>query len=366
MLSQIHAAPVAKVEKGAKKVKLTTNLCLCGFGNVGRQFVRLLAARHSAIKKEYGIDLRLVAVFGSQGGIYDSMGLDLAALSELPVGSKGLQQLTELWSERFNGDEGLAAVKADIWVEATPTELVSGQPGIHHFQTAINQGMDIVTFTKGPLVKAYRQLHELAASRGVVIKASGATAAALPTLDVGQYCLAGDTILQFEGILNGTTNYILTRMGEDNLPYEQALAEARAAGVAELDPRLDVEGWDTASKTIILANSLMDTVVDLKDVSVVGIQGVTIEDIHAAQQRGETIKLIGRAARSSVAGVVVTVGPQSLPLSNPLAAIKGTAKGIRFVGESMGEIMVTGGRSDLTGTAAAGLKDIVNLVREKA
>jgi homoserine dehydrogenase len=345
-------------------MKITKTICLCGFGNVGRQFVRLLARRHEAIVQRYGLDISLVAIIGSGGGVYHPRGLDLGQLENLPTGSGGLRELRELWSEKLGGAGGIAAVKADILVEATPTDIVSGEPGTSHFKTAISQGMDIVTFTKGPLVKSYRLLQEMAAVQGVVIKASGATAAALPTLDVGQYCLAGDTITQFAGILNGTTNYILTRMSDDGLLYEEALAEAMAAGVAEPNPRLDVEGWDTASKTIILANSLLNTFVNIDDVQVIGIQKVTVQDIRAAQARGEAIKLIGQAVRTAD-GVVVTVGPRSLSLSNPLANIKGTAKGICFVGESMGEIIVTGGRSDLTGTAAAGIKDIINLVLEK-
>jgi homoserine dehydrogenase len=339
------------------------NLCLCGFGNVGREFVRSLAARQSGILAD-GLDLRLVAILGQGGGIYQKSGLNLAEICNLPAGSSALRSLTGLWSEEMTGVRGIAAAQAHLLIEATPTDILTGEPGLSHFRAAIANGMDIVTFAKGPLVKEYRSLQQAADARRVTIKASGATAAALPAMDVGCYSLAGDTILQFAGILNGTTNYILTRMAADGLAYEAALADAVTAGIAETNPRLDIEGWDTASKTIILANALMKADLDLADIQVKGIQHVTAGDIRAAQGRGEVIKLIGQAIRTE-RGVEVTVGPVCLPLSHPLSAIQGTAKAIRYVGQAMGEVMVSGGRSDLAGTAAAGLKDVLNLYRRR-
>jgi homoserine dehydrogenase len=331
---------------------------------VGREFVRVLTARQKAVEAAFGLEARLVAVLGRDGGVYSPGGLDLSHLANINRGSGGLRALSGLWAAGLNGSTGIESVNADVMVEATPTNVVTGEPGISNFRAAIDMGMDIITFNKGPLVKAYRLLKTISEEKGLVIKASGATAAALPTLDIGQYCLAGDTILGFEGILNGTTNHILTRMAEEDIAYTQALSEAVAAGIAETNPGQDVEGWDTASKAVILANMLMETESDINDVSVQGIQGVTVDDIRLASTRGEVIKLIGQAVRGEN-GVTITVGPKALPLSHPLAGVKGKNKGIRFMSRGMGEITVTGGRSDLTGTAHAGLKDIINLAREK-
>ena len=347
-----------------KKTACRLDICLCGFGNVGREFVRVLAARQKAVGAAFGLNARLVAVLGRDGGVYSPEGLDLSRFANLARGSGGLRGLSNLWQAGLTGINGIAAVKADVLVEATPTNVVTGEPGISNFRAAMETGMDIVTFNKGPLVKAYRLLKTISEEKGLVIKASGATAAALPTLDIGQYCLAGDIILEFEGILNGTTNYILTRMSEEDIAYTQALSEAVAAGIAETNPSQDVEGWDTASKAVILANMLMDTESDIDDVSVQGIQGVTVDDIRGASARGEVIKLIGQAVRGEN-GVAITVGPKALPVSHPLAGVKGRNKAIRFMSGGMGEITVTGGRSDLTGTAHAGLKDIINLARGK-
>jgi homoserine dehydrogenase len=340
------------------------DIVLAGFGKVGRQFVRVLAGQHSSIIDRYGLDIRLVAVVGRSGGLYNAQGLDLDLLGSMAVGSNSLSTLNGLWSEQMGGITGIIAAKADILVDATPTDVHSGEPGSSYFRAAIEQGMDIVAFTKGPLVKNYSALMQLAKDHGSVIKAAGATAAALPTLDIGMYCYAGDTIEQFEGILNGTTNYILSRMTQDGLAFEEALAEAVTAGVAEANPRLDVEGWDTASKAVILASSLLNESVQIGDVAVRGIQNVTVQDIKSATANGQVIKLIAKAIRTPQ-GVKLTVGPECIPVTNPLAHVGGAAKGIRFIGKKMGEIMVTGGRSDLTGTAAAGLKDLINLACEK-
>jgi len=340
------------------------DICLCGFGNVGREFVRVLAASQKKLEAEFALEVRLAAVLGRDGGVYKKEGLDISQIANLVRGSDSLRGLSGLWQAELTGSTGIASVNADVLVEATPTNVLTGEPGISNLMAAMSGGMDIVTFNKGPLVKAYRLLKEFSEERGLVIKASGATAAALPALDIGQYCLAGDTILEFEGILNGTTNYILTRMSEEDIAYTQALSEAVAAGIAETNPGQDVEGWDTASKAVILANMLMDIESDINDASVRGIQGVTVDDIRLASTRGEVIKLIGRAVRDEN-GVTITVGPKALPVSHPLAGVKGKNKGIRFMSRGMGEITVTGGRSDLTGTAHAGLKDIINLAREK-
>ncbi|HMM20861.1 MAG TPA: homoserine dehydrogenase [Selenomonadales bacterium] len=340
------------------------NLCLSGFGNIARHFIRYFSARREAVLARYGLDLRLVTVVGSQGGLHDSAGLDTARLLALPPGSSGLRQMSGLWSPALASAAGIAASSADVLVEATPTDIWTGEPGLAHFRAALEKGMDIVTFTKGPLVKSFGEIKVLARARGARIKVGGATAAALPTMDIGSYSLAGDELQAFEGVLNGTSNYVLSRMAADGLTCEEAIAEAVARGVAEPDPRLDVAGWDTASKTIILANCLFDAEINLAGVPVQGIQEITLADIRAAEARGEAIKLIGKAQKTA-SGVQVAVRARSIPFAHPLAALSGTAKGIRFISATLGEIVVSGGKSDPLGTAAAGFKDIINLVRDK-
>jgi homoserine dehydrogenase len=230
---------------------------------------------------------------------------------------------------------------------------VDGEPGLTHIRTALGKGMHVITAAKGPLAFRFSELKALADQKGVSLKFSAATAAALPTVDVGEFCLAGAEI---------TTNYILTRMHREGIDYEKALAAAQALGIAEPDPSLDVEGWDTASKLVIIANHLLGASLTLNDVEVSGVTGVSRQMIEEAKAQGKFIKLIGRAAREE-GRVVARVAPQALGPEHPMANIHGAQKGLTFLTDSMDRVTVTGGKSDPKGTAAAMLKDLINIHR---
>lgn len=211
-------------------------IVLVGYGRVGRALAALLHERGAGVAQRYGLDLRLRRVITSRG-VLDLPGGGLPSgdlLGDLP------------------GDLSWA-VAGDVLVDATPTDLTSGQPGLAYLRAALGAGMHGVALSKGPLVVGWMELQQLAAQKGVRLMVSGATAAALPAGDTLVYSLTGAEVLSIEGVLNGTTNYILGRM-EQGLTYHEALAEAQARGIAERDPRLDVEGWDTAAKMVILAN----------------------------------------------------------------------------------------------------------------
>jgi homoserine dehydrogenase len=246
-----------------------------------------------------------------------------------------------------------------VLIEATPTNIVDGEPGLTHIRTALGKGMHVITAAKGPLVLRFGELKALADQKGVSLKFSAATAAALPTVDVGEFCLAGAEILSIEGILNGTTNYILTRMHREGIDYEEALAAAQALGIAEPDPSLDVEGWDTASKLVIIANHLLGASLTLNDVEVSGITGVSRQMIEEAKAQSKVIKLIGRTDKEG--RVVAGVAPRALGPEHPMANIHGAEKGLTFFTDSMDRVTVTGGKSDPKGAAAAMLKDLINI-----
>ena len=186
---------------------------------------------------------------------------------------------------------------------------------------------------------------------------SGATAAALPALDVGLFSLAGTEILSIEGILNGTSNFILTRMGE-GVTYEKALEEARAKGIAEHNPALDVEGWDTASKLLLIGNSALGLSLSLVDIKVQGITAIPPALIESSRKEGRTIKLIGKISRRGT-DWDAEVTPIAIAPGHPLSGVDGTNKGITFQTDTMGAVTVTGGKSDPRGAAAALLKDII-------
>jgi homoserine dehydrogenase len=205
----------------------------------------------------------------------------------------------------------------------------------------------------------YQELHELAQQQGVGIHISAATAAALPTLDVGIVCLAGTQLLEAEGILNGSTNFILTRMQQDGCSYRDALKEAQSLGIAETDPSLDVEGRDTANKIVLIANRLFGMTFGPNDVEVNGITDITSEEIAAAAAEGKVIKLIGTAKRTDN-GLQLSVAPKHLDKEHPLASVSGSEKAISYLTDTMHRITVSGGKSSPIGAAAALLKDLIN------
>ena len=260
----------------------------------------------------------------------------------------------------LTGKEALSTLPADLLVETTPTNIKDGEPGMTHIQTALSHGRHVATAAKGPLVLRYKELKTLAEKFKVKLMISAATAAALPTLDVGLSCLAGTEVLSAEGILNGTTNYILTRMHEDGSPYGEALAEAQKMGVAEPDPSLDVEGRDTGNKILLIANEVFQAGLSLQDVAVEGITKVTLQDIQRAKEEGKVIKLIGKVEKKD-GRILASVAPMALAANHPLASVRGTEKAISYLTDTMDRVTVSGGKSNPLGAAAALLKDIIRI-----
>ncbi|MDJ0990648.1 MAG: homoserine dehydrogenase [Desulfobacterales bacterium] len=341
-------------------------IILCGFGNVGRAFTRLLDTKQEELQARYDLQLRLAGVVDIGGAAVDDIGPGLppGRLTDF-IEAGGVVEAFETYGRPgLTALELIAAGEADILVETTPTNLQDAEPARSHFMAAIAGGLDIIAANKGPLVRDYRRILDRAREKGVRIGFSAATAAALPTLDVGQLCTAGARIEAIEGILNGTTNYILTRMAREGCAYEDALHDAQALGIAETNPTLDVEGLDTRNKIVVIANTLFDLALDPGEVETVGITGVSPADMAAAREAGEVIKLIG-SARRTPDGPVVKVAPEALPADHPLAGVNLSEKGISYATDTMGRITVTGGHSSPTGAAAAMLKDIIHMVKFK-
>ncbi len=338
-----------------KKVRVA----IVGYGNIGQQLVQIIKDKHHHIMKNYGLDLQLVAAMGRNNLVYEKEGINLDWL--LSMGKDLSKHQGNIF---FIGDsvDALDIIQGDVLVEATPTNIDTGEPGYSHMKRAFELGMDVVTLSKGALVCHYEDVINTMNRYNRKMKISGATAAALPTIDMGQYNLVGNEILKIQGILNGTTNFILSRMHEEDLSYTDALLEAQEKGIAEKNPRLDVGGFDTASKLVILANSLMGTRFSLKDVEIRGIEEVSLEDIKQAKDENYTIKLVGEAVRNGNQ-IELRVSPMKLESSNLLTRTQYKDKAIVFYTDLMGTIAVIGGASDPRAAAAAALKDIINLYK---
>ena len=336
---------------------------MIGFGNVGQSLVTILRDHSDRLEREYGVRFDVTAVADITGAVVSSEPLPPSRLLEVMKATGGICHYPEGGIPGMSGVEVVRRARADVLVEASPTNVVDGEPGLSHIRGALDRGMHVVTANKGPLVVAFSELRDLARKRGCKLMYGPATAAALPTVSVATYELAGSRVTAIEGILNGTTNYILTQMSDRGVSYEVALREAQQLGIAETDPTLDVEGYDTANKLLILANSLMGGSLRLSEVEREGITRLTPEDVRVARLAGKAVKLLG-TARWEGDRLRAMVRPTTLEERHPLAGVDGTDKGVTFHTDLLGAVTVTGGASGRIPAAASILRDLLNLVRE--
>jgi homoserine dehydrogenase len=342
----------------------TIRIILCGCGGVGKEFLQLIADKKDEIEQKYDLSLVVTGAVDYKGAaLADSKdGLPVAELATFLKQGHEVQTFPAHGKKGMTGLEVITGTKADVMVEATPTNLVDGGVGKGHIFTAIENGMEIVSANKGPFVLFYEEIFKKAREKGCGLHISAATAAALPTLDVGLTCLAGTTVLSAEGILNGTTNYILSRMRDNGTAYDDALAQAQKLGIAETDPSYDVEGKDTANKVVLIANQVFGKTFGLSDITVQGITKVTPADIEDATANGKVIKLIGTI--ESIDGqITLSAAPKLIDEDHPLASVSGSEKAITYRTDTMGNITVSGGKSSPVGAAAAVLKDLINAFR---
>ncbi len=337
----------------------TKRIILCGLGNVGRSFLTLVAERAEEIRRKHDLNLEVSCV------------VDIGGSALAPEGALPLQDLLRFLKEGGKpeafgdfGQKGLTGIEAikknhfDILIETTPTNLQDGEPAYGFIAAAIEKGMDIVSANKGPFVLFFDKLKKMADAHKSRLFISAATGAALPTLDTGKFSTLGARITAIEGILNGTTNFILTKMYREKCTYQDALKEAQAMGIAETDPTLDVEGYDTRNKIVLIANTLFQTTFGINDVPVKGITDVTYQDIEEAIKSGKVLKLVATAEMKDTA-VSLDVRPKYLDQNHPLASINFSEKGITYTTDTMGQITVLGGKSSPVGAAAALLKDVI-------
>jgi homoserine dehydrogenase len=336
-------------------------LVVTGFGRVGRAFVSLLREKREDLERRYGLGFDILAVARAEGSFHTGEPLDVRQISR---GGDAWTEGNPCWHAGLTVADILGRPgPRGALVECTISNLQTGEPGLTYISGALQAGWHAVAASKGALVVGLPELKALAAENGVFLKFSAATAAALPTLDVGLFSLAGARIEGIQGILNGTSNYILTRMSE-GLEYEEALKEAQDRGIAEPDPVHDVGGWDSACKILLITNACLDTAYVLKDVHVTGITELDADFVRSAVREGRPVKLLATAAPGRQGGRwSLDVRPSLIEASHPLAHVNGTEKGITFLTDSMGSVTVTGGRSNPRGAAAALLKDLINIYR---
>jgi len=339
-------------------------LAMIGFGTVGQGFAEILRDHGPRLLEQFGVRFRVVGVSDAlKGSLHDPMGFEPGDLLDA-VRESGTLEGIEAPDRGWDGVEMARRSAADVIVELSYTDLQTGEPATSHVRAALEAGKHVVTTNKGPVALHYAELAALARERGLQIGVEGTVMSGTPAVLTGMNLLRAARIRRVQGILNGTCNYILTRM-EQGSPYEEALREAQENGYAEADPTGDVEGHDAAGKVVILANLLMDVPIGMDQVDRVGISGLTPEDIEAAREAGERWKLIG-SLEPNGDGVAASVRPERVPLSHPLAAVGGATNAVTYSTELLGDVTLVGPGAGRLETGYAVLVDLLEIHRTRA
>ncbi len=342
----------------------TYRLALIGFGNVGQGFAQILCEFGSRYEKDFGARFLITAVSDLQkGSLYNPDGLDPVDLLNAVEKSGSLDAVAAPY-KGWDAIKTILETNADVIAELSFTDLQTGEPAITHLKTAISCGKHVITSNKGPVALAYNELFELAQKHGVSIGVEGSVMSGTPSLRLGTEMLSSAGITCIQGIVNGTTNYILSQM-DTGTAYADALAEAQAKGYAEADPTGDVEGFDAAGKVVIMANLLMEAGIRMGDVDRVGITQLTTDDIAKAKAAGERWKLIGKVEKTD-SGIKASVKPQRLPLSHPLAGVSGATNAITFTTQLLGDVTIIGPGAGRLATGYALVEDLMAIHRKQA
>jgi len=322
---------------------------IVGFGNLGKGLIKALSQKKEFLEKRYGLSPEVSAVVDEYGAVIKEEGFSFKELLEL------VEKGRVVGGKRMSGREVIREVEGEVVFELTPTNIETGEPGLTHIREAMLSGKHVITSNKGPLVVAFKELEELSKKRGVEFRYSASVGGAIPVISLAKKILTGNKILAIRGILNGTTNYILTRMSQEEVPLDIVLREAQELGIAEKDPSLDLEGVDTACKITILANAVLGRNVKLKDVKREGITRITPQMMRLAHEAGFTIKLVGMASEK-----VLEVGPKLVPLHHPLA-VSGTLNAVSLELDLAREITITGFGAGPQETSSSLLGDLVDI-----
>ncbi len=259
----------------------TFNVSMVGMGNVGRNVLLLLEQKRDRLRRDYGLDFRVILAADSSGVAVNPEGFDIVALRRTKELGGHMDELPGFLPNRSPA-EALAICHCNLLFESSPVNLQTGEPGLSAVRAMLARGAHAVLANKAPLVLDFHGLHDLARSNGARLAFSATVCGALPVINILQRDFVTAEIRGLRGIFNSTSNYILSEM-EAGRDYGAALAEAQRRGLAETDPSLDVDGWDTANKLVIIANAALGVRVRLEDVAVTGMRGVTADELAAAR-----------------------------------------------------------------------------------
>jgi homoserine dehydrogenase len=323
---------------------------------VNRTLVRLLQDREQELRDRHGVSFRITGIATRRlGWIADPDGLDLARVGRTLLCDKGRESDRKPARVR----DWLKAAQADVLFEATELNVETGQPAVDHIRAALEHGAHAITANKGPIVHAYRELRDLAAAQGKRFLFESTVMDGVPIFSLFHE-LPVIHLQGFHGILNSTTNVILSEM-ENGLSFDESLKKAQALGIAETDATHDIDGWDAAVKTAALITVLMDVPVRLEEIQREGIRKLSGEAVRVARKEGRPYKLICRAKKTEN-GITASVRPEQVPLTDPMAQITGTSSYIYFETDIFPRLAITEENPGLYATAYGMLADFVRAV----
>jgi len=328
-------------------------LILVGFGVVGQSFVKLLVSHSTDLYNVYGIKPKVVACADNGGIVTCDQGLNLDRLLNIKKKKKSVAQ----YEQRGSTSEIVDVIEnmdAEIVIELTPTNITDGEPGKNHIITAMKSGKNVITVNKGPLALEFPSLIELAEYNRIAFKFSGTVGGGTPILEFAKRCLKGDRIISFEGIRNGTTNYILSKMYE-GLNFSQALRDASEKGYAEKDPTLDIDGYDAVAKLVIASNFVMNLKSTINDVRRTGIRDVQVSQVVNERKKGNAIKLI-----AGCDGKKLIVEPKPVSTKDPIC-VDGILNAITFTCQHSGQQTIIGKGAGGMETASSILRDLIDI-----
>jgi homoserine dehydrogenase len=331
-------------------------LVLIGFGNVGQQFARLLIDKRDWLIRKKGLDVEVLAIATrSRGSLMSKRALDLERiLAAIKTGSLSAYggDSTELSPKHL-----IEKCDADMMVELSALNIDSGQPAIDHIRAAMGVGMDVVTANKGPIAWAYEELRDLARAKGVHFRFEGTVMDGTPVFNLVERTLPGCEVLGLTGILNSTSNFVLSEMSRGRT-MDEAVREAQARGIAEADPSLDIDGWDASAKITALANVLMEAGMNPKMVDRKGIRDTGTDEVRKALTEGKKLKLVAKAFREGSA-LKLSVQPEIVGPDSLMWSVDGTSSMVTISTDLMGDVSIVESNPALTQTAYAVFSDML-------
>ena len=302
-------------------------IALIGYGNVGKAFAEMLLRREGYLRDTFDTEAVISAICTRRkGGCLRPDGIDTRSLTD------------DMFDKEIDAFAIIDSGEYDIMIELTPINIMTGQPATDHVMRALRLGKHVITANKGPIAWHYRELRDLAKEQGVCFCHEATVMDGTPVYNLAKEALMGCQITEIEGILNATTNFILSEM-EKGVSFDDAVEEGRRQGFVEADSSMDIDGWDAAAKLTALMNVLMDVEITPLDIRRTGIGEVTPEDVQAAKNQGKRIKLICRGWIENGEPIGV-VEPTFVEAGSLATTMEGTASYVKITTDLMGATTV--------------------------